>query len=133
MKSLRTSHLLVLVLSVILVTCLIAGCTQPTTTPPTPTATATPTAVTTAATTAVPTTQAARDPNSLLIATTTSLYDTGLLNKVQDIYQNETGVTIKITSQGTGQSIQWHRGATPTFFSSTLRPRSRPSSTTDTG
>ncbi len=106
MKSLRTSHLLVLVLSVILVTCLIAGCTQPTTTPPTPTATATPTAVTTAATTAVPTTQAARDPNSLLIATTTSLYDTGLLNKVQDIYQNETGVTIKITSQGTGQSIQ---------------------------
>ena len=54
----------------------------------------------------MPTTQAARDPNSLLIATTTSLYDTGLLNKVQDIYQNETGVTIKITSQGTGQSIQ---------------------------
>jgi tungstate transport system substrate-binding protein len=117
MKSLRTYHLLVLVLSLILVTCLIAGCTTPTTTPATQTPTVKPTAITTAATTAPATvaatsvpatnaTQAARDPNSLLIATTTSLYDTGLLNKVQDIYQNETGVTIKITSQGTGQAIQ---------------------------
>jgi tungstate transport system substrate-binding protein len=105
MKISRTYYLLVLVLSVILVTSLIAGCTQPSTTPATqtPTVTAAPVTVTT---TAVPATPAARDPNSLLIATTTSLYDTGLLNKIQDIYQNETGVTVKITSQGTGQAIQ---------------------------
>jgi len=106
MKTLRISYLLVLVLSVILVTSLIAGCTQPATTPATQAPTVKATAVTTAATTAVPTTQAVHDPNSLLIATTTSLYDTGLLNRIQDIYQNETGVTLKITSQGTGQAIQ---------------------------
>ena len=46
------------------------------------------------------------EPNTLLIATTTSLYDTGLLNEIQDIYQNETGVNVKITSQGTGIAIQ---------------------------
>ena len=46
------------------------------------------------------------DSNTLLIATTTSLYDTGLLNHIQDLYQNETGVKLKITSQGTGQAIQ---------------------------
>ncbi len=57
-------------------------------------------------TTAIPTTPAPHDPNALLIATTTSLYDTGLLNQIQNIYQNETGVTVKITSQGTGQAIQ---------------------------
>ena len=51
-------------------------------------------------------TPVAHNPNTLLIATTTSLYDTGLLNHIQDIYQNETGITLKITSQGTGQAIQ---------------------------
>jgi tungstate transport system substrate-binding protein len=45
-------------------------------------------------------------PNTLLIATTTSLYDTGLLNAVQDLYQNQTGINLKITSQGTGIAIQ---------------------------
>jgi tungstate transport system substrate-binding protein len=100
MNALKTSYLLVLVLSVILVTILSAGCTTPTTPPATPTATATQPATT------APATPVPHSPNSLLIATTTSLYDTGLLNRIQDIYQNETGVTLKITSQGTGQAIQ---------------------------
>jgi tungstate transport system substrate-binding protein len=77
--------------AVILLVILSAGCT----TQPTGNATANAT-----------TTPAAHNPNVLLIATTTSLYDTGLLNHIQDIYQNETGITLKITSQGTGQAIQ---------------------------
>ncbi|MDD1665512.1 MAG: substrate-binding domain-containing protein [Methanomicrobiales archaeon] len=78
---------------------LIAGCTsQPQTTPVTPTA-----VTTTAAATPTP---VVHSPNTLLIATTTSLYDTGLLNAVQDLYQNQTGIGLKITSQGTGIAIQ---------------------------
>jgi tungstate transport system substrate-binding protein len=78
---------------VILMGILFAGCTsQPQTAPVTPTA-ATPTPV-------------VHSPNTLLIATTTSLYDTGLLNAVQDLYQNQTGIGLKITSQGTGIAIQ---------------------------
>jgi tungstate transport system substrate-binding protein len=74
-----------------------AGCTtQPSpTTTPTPTATAAPTA-----------TPVAHSPDTLLIATTTSLYDTGLLNAIQDYYENKTGIRLKITSQGTGIAIQ---------------------------
>lgn len=84
---------------VILMGILIAGCTsQPQTGPVTPTA-----VTTTAAATPIP---VVHEPNTLLIATTTSLYDTGLLNTIQDIYQNETGVNLKITSQGTGIAIQ---------------------------
>ena len=48
----------------------------------------------------------AHKPNELIIATTTSLYDTKLLDKIQDIYENETGIDLKITSQGTGIAIQ---------------------------
>ena len=81
---------------VILAGMLFAGCTQPAPTP-TPTPTATPTA------TATP---VAHSPDTLLIATTTSLYDTGLLNGIQDFYENETGIKLKITSQGTGIAIQ---------------------------
>jgi tungstate transport system substrate-binding protein len=92
-------YLVCLGVMVLLAGILIAGCTSPyQTAPVTPTA-----ATTTAAATPAP---AARDPNTLLIATTTSLYDTGLLNKIQDIYENETGVNLKITSQGTGIAIQ---------------------------
>jgi len=97
MKSFKNSYLVVLVLSVMFIGILCAGCTS------TPTSPATTTPTTNATVTATP---APHDPNSLLIATTTSLYDTGLLNQIQNIYQNETGVTVKITSQGTGQAIQ---------------------------
>ncbi len=115
MNPIRISRIMVLVASVMVIAILCAGCTTPSTPPTTttPAVTATPTSI---GTTAVPATTAnatqanvtatPRDPNSLLIATTTSLYDTGLLNRIQDIYQNETGITLKITSQGTGQAIQ---------------------------
>ncbi|MDD1719355.1 MAG: substrate-binding domain-containing protein [Methanoregulaceae archaeon] len=88
----------------------LAGCTtQPPATPPATTPATTAPATTAPATTATPAATAnttAHKPGELLIATTTSLYDTGLLNKVQDLYQNETGIIVKITSQGTGQSIE---------------------------
>jgi tungstate transport system substrate-binding protein len=86
-------------LAVVLLTAiLIAGCTQPQTLPVTPTP-----ATTTAAATPTP---AAHSPNSLLIATTTSLYDTGLWNAIETYYENKTGIDLKITSQGTGIAIQ---------------------------
>jgi tungstate transport system substrate-binding protein len=83
---------------VILAGILVAGCTQP----QTPPANSTPTTTTAAATP----TPVVHSPNTLLIATTTSLYDTGLLNAVQDLYENRTGINLKITSQGTGIAIQ---------------------------
>jgi tungstate transport system substrate-binding protein len=48
----------------------------------------------------------AHSPNTLLIATTTSLYDTGLWNAIETYYENKTGIDLKITSQGTGIAIQ---------------------------
>jgi tungstate transport system substrate-binding protein len=116
---------------VILMGILLAGCTsQPQTTPVTPTAVTTTVAATPAATpapTAAPATEAAtptqtptvapttvattaapviHETNTLIIATTTSLYDTKLLDSIQDIYEQETGVHLKITAQGTGIAIQ---------------------------
>ncbi len=45
-------------------------------------------------------------PDQLKIATTTSLYDTGLLDSVQDYYLKTYNVDLLITSQGTGKAIQ---------------------------
>ncbi len=45
------------------------------------------------------------EPSELLVATTTSLYDTGLLDAVQDYYLEEYNVDLKFTSQGTGKAI----------------------------
>ena len=73
-----------------LATCF-AGCTSPTPTTP-------------ATTPAVVATKAA--PQSLLIATTTSLYDTKLLDYLQPIFEKKYNVTLKITSQGTGKAIE---------------------------
>lgn len=42
----------------------------------------------------------------LKIATTTSLYDTGLLDLIEDTYEAETGVDLQISSQGTGKAIE---------------------------
>jgi tungstate transport system substrate-binding protein len=69
-----------------------AGCTSqaPATTP-----TAVPTA---AATTAA--------PQTLVIATTTSLYDTGLLDYLQPKFEAMYPVKLKITSQGSGKAIE---------------------------
>ena len=111
----KTSGILCILSLAVILAVLFAGCTTPPSTTVTPTATpaATPAAtavattapVVTANATATPT-SAAHEAGTLLIATTTSLYDTGLLNKIQDTYQNKTGVKLKITSQGTGQAIQ---------------------------
>jgi len=111
MKTHDKSFIVMVLSLVILVGIFCAGCT---TTPPgnqtTPVVTTpvvTTPAVTTPVANATPTANTtAHKPNELLIATTTSLYDTGLLNDVQDIYENETGIDLKITSQGTGIAIQ---------------------------
>jgi tungstate transport system substrate-binding protein len=85
-----------------------AGCTgQTPATPATaaPTAAATPaeTAAATQAPTPVPT---AAEQSTLLIATTTSLYDTGLLDYLQPMFEKKYNVKLKITSQGTGKAIE---------------------------
>jgi tungstate transport system substrate-binding protein len=98
MKFTGNSYLILLVAMGLLAGILMAGCTQPTTPPVTPTP-----ATTTAAATPTP---VAHSPNSLLIATTTSLYDTGLWNAIETYYENKTGIDLKITSQGTGIAIQ---------------------------
>ena len=111
---------------------LVAGCTQAQTPPETPVPTTVPaTVATTPAETAVPTAETTTVPetpnatptaapttptavptpvthetNTLIIATTTSLYDTKLLDTIQDTYEKETGVNLKITAQGTGIAIQ---------------------------
>ncbi len=53
--------------------------------------------------------QEAADPDVLRIATTTSLYDTGLLDELEDMYENISGVDVQITAQGTGQALDTAR------------------------
>ena len=48
----------------------------------------------------------AAEPQTLLIATTTSLYDTGLLDYLQPMFEKKYNVKLKITSQGTGKAIE---------------------------
>ena len=45
------------------------------------------------------------EPTELLVATTTSLFDTGLLDAIQDYYLEEYNVNLLFTSQGTGKAI----------------------------
>jgi tungstate transport system substrate-binding protein len=45
-------------------------------------------------------------PQTLLIATTTSLYDTKLLDALQPMFEKKYNVQLKITSQGTGKAIE---------------------------
>ncbi len=53
--------------------------------------------------------QEAANPGVLRIATTTSLYDTGLLDALEMMYENTSGVDVQITAQGTGQSLDTAR------------------------
>jgi tungstate transport system substrate-binding protein len=46
------------------------------------------------------------EPQKLVIATTTSLYDTGLLNYLQPKFEKQYNVKLLITSQGTGKAIE---------------------------
>jgi tungstate transport system substrate-binding protein len=81
-----------------------AGCTGTT---PGGNATATPSVTTngTGSATPVPTTYTG-PRTDLLIATTTSLEDTGLLDNLTPIYEATHPVSLKITSQGTGLAIE---------------------------
>jgi tungstate transport system substrate-binding protein len=63
------------------------------------------TAATTAAPTATPVVFSG-PREKLLIATTTSLYDTGLLNYLETKYEAQNNVDLLITSQGTGKAIE---------------------------
>ncbi len=69
-----------------------SGCTSQT---PVSSFTATPAAAVTAAA-----------PQTLVIATTTSLYDTKLLDFLQPMFEKQYNVQLKITSQGTGKAIE---------------------------
>ena len=71
----------------------ISGCTTPTPTPA-PGATATPTAAPTAA------------PQTIKLATTTSVYDTGLLDNILAPFKQENNVEIQILSKGSGEAIK---------------------------
>jgi len=55
------------------------------------------------------TAQEAAEPGVLRIATTTSLYDTGLLDELELMYENTSDVDVQITAQGTGQSLDTAR------------------------
>jgi tungstate transport system substrate-binding protein len=88
--------LITAVLALLLVIVCFSGCTS--SSPATKQATPTPIP---AATTAAP-----QDTTTLVIATTTSLYDTGLLNYLQPKFEALYNAKLKITSQGTGKAIE---------------------------
>ncbi|MDP2797269.1 MAG: substrate-binding domain-containing protein [Methanoregula sp.] len=89
-KNLHVGLITAVFVLLFLATCF-TGCTSQT--PSTPA-----TAPTATATTAV--------PQTLVIATTTSLYDTKLLDYLQPIFEKKYNVQLKITSQGTGKAIE---------------------------
>lgn len=49
---------------------------------------------------------AAKDNTPLTLATTTSVNDSGLLAALQPVFEKDTGITLKIIAQGTGQAIK---------------------------
>ncbi len=84
--------LIAIVIAALFVTVLLAGCTSSSTgsSPQNSTVAQAP---------------AASGNQSLVVATTTSLYDTGLLNYLQPIFENQSGIKLLITEQGTGKAI----------------------------
>jgi tungstate transport system substrate-binding protein len=89
------------IIAVLFLTVFIAGCTSsPATTP------AATTAAPAAGTAAVTPAAADSAAKTLVIATTTSLYDTKLLDYLQPMFEKKYNVTLKITSQGTGKAIE---------------------------
>lgn len=99
-------ELIVAIVAIIVCGALLCGCTTTTPsgvtpTPTTPSITGTPTPVSTP-----PPTTPTGPREKLLIATTTSLYDTGLLNYLETKYESKANVDLQITSQGTGKAIE---------------------------
>jgi tungstate transport system substrate-binding protein len=82
---------IVIMIAVLFIAVCFTGCTSTSSQTTTPTATP--------AATEVP-------QQKLLIATTTSLYDTGLLAYLQPKFESQYNVKLAITSQGTGKAIQ---------------------------
>lgn len=89
-------------LALLLMSICFAGCTSQTT--PAQATTPAQTAAATLAATPVPAQTA--EQQTLVIATTTSLYDTGLLDYLQPMFEKKYNVKLKITSQGTGKAIE---------------------------
>jgi tungstate transport system substrate-binding protein len=70
------------------------------------TQTAQATAAATQAAQATPTpTQVARGPKDIILATTTSTQDTGLLDTLVPIFEDESGYNVKVIAVGTGQAL----------------------------
>ena len=99
--------LIAIVIALLIFSACFAGCTSSTPAPQQVVTTqVTPgTATTTAAPTATPVVFSG-PREKLLIATTTSLYDTGLLNYLETKYEAQNNVDLLITSQGTGKAIE---------------------------
>ena len=95
-------------LTLLLIISCFAGCTNPAPASQTPVATpATQVTVAPVATTVVTTAPVATGPKmKLLLATTTSLYDTGLLTYLKPKFEALYNVDLLITSQGTGKAIE---------------------------
>jgi tungstate transport system substrate-binding protein len=87
MKTSTKRYFLFTMTAVILMAVLFAGCTTPT--PPTNT------------TTPVP-----QEREKVLLATTTSLYDTGLLDYLKPMFEKQYNAELLITSQGTGKALE---------------------------
>ena len=94
MKRLTELSLGILLILLLVGGVFIAGCTTTQPSQPTTTVVTTqPTAVT-------------GEKTKLLVATTTSLYDTGLLNYLEPKFESLYNVDLQITSQGTGKAIE---------------------------
>jgi tungstate transport system substrate-binding protein len=91
----KTVHvgIITIMIAVLFVAACFAGCTSQAPSNTTATTAATPVA-----------TESAQQ--KLVIATTTSLYDTGLLNYLQPKFESKYNVKLLITSQGTGKAIE---------------------------
>jgi tungstate transport system substrate-binding protein len=63
------------------------------------------TAATQAATATAAATQVERGPKDIILATTTSTQDTGLLDTLVPIFEDESGYNVKVIAVGTGQAL----------------------------
>ncbi len=98
------------ILALLVLLGLLVGCTTTTPEPtqaPTQEATEEPTAEPTEEATEEPTAEArVANPGNLLLATTTSTQDSGLLDYLLPNFEQEYGVTVEVVAVGTGQAIQ---------------------------
>lgn len=81
MKKTSKSGFLLAVATIVMVVVLFAGCTTPTNPAP-------------------------QQKEKVLLATTTSLYDTGLLEYLKPMFENKYNAELLITSQGTGKALE---------------------------